>query len=119
MTSDSHESGLTAGGGRQRVEKLVSQLILLSRSEEACRLLGVDGLLADVVDLNVLDDPLGYLSHDIAGAIHDSDGEAAPDGPTKLAPLVAELRLCGLIVAHLDQFDLVERVLGQLAEGDE
>ena len=30
--------------------------------------------------------------------------------------LVAELRLCGLIIARIDQFDLVERVMRQLRE---
>ena len=105
-----------APGSRQRVEKIVSQLMLLSRSEEACRLLGVEGVLAGQVDITVLDDALDYLAYDIAAAVRDADEETPPVQATMLSTLVAELRLCGLIASHIDQHDLVERVMRQHRE---
>ena len=75
--------------------------MLLSRSEEACRLLGVEGVLVDQVNVTILDEPLE---------------DTAPVQATMLSTLVAELRLCGLMLSHIDQFDLVERVMRQLRE---
>ncbi len=103
-------------GGRQKVESLVGQLVVLSRSEEACRLLGVDGVLVDQVNITVLDDPMDYVAYDIAAAIRDAGDDSAPVQATMLSTLVAELRLCGLIRSHIDQGDLVERVLRQMRE---
>ena len=101
---------------RQRAEKVVSQLVLLSRSDEACRLLGVEGVLADQVDITILDDPLDYLAYDIAAAVRDTEEETAAVQATMLSTLVAEFRLCGFIASHIDQHDLVERVMRQLRE---
>jgi len=106
----------SAPGSRQKVEKAVSQLMILSRSEEACRLLGVEGVLVSQVDITVLDDPLDYVAYDIAAAVRDADEEGAPVQATMLSTLVAELRLCGLISSHIVQADLVERVLRHLRE---
>ena len=80
------------------------------------RLLGIDGVLVDQVDITILDDPLDYLAYDIAAAVRDVEEESAPVQATMLSTLVAELRLCGLIIARIDQFDLVERVMRQLRE---
>ena len=110
------DPGEVASGSRVTVEKIVSQLVLLSRSEEACRLLGVEGVLADLVDISVLDDPLGYVAYDIAAAVRDASEDSAPVQATMLSTLVAELRLCGLIASHIDQHDLVERVMRHLRE---
>jgi len=101
---------------RQRVEKAVSQLFLLSRSEEACRLLGVDGILAEQVDISLLDDPLDYVAYDIAAAVRDADEEVVPVQASMLSTLVAEVRMCNLMVAHVDQHDLTERVMRHLRE---
>ena len=109
-------NGAAGVATRTRVEKVVSQLMLMSRSEEACRLLGIDGVLVDQVDITILDDPLDYLAYDIAAAVRDVEEESAPVQATMLSTLVAELRLCGLIIARIDQFDLVERVMRQLRE---
>jgi hypothetical protein len=96
---------------RQHVERVVSQLVALSRSEEACRLLGVDGVLADQADITLLDDPLDYAAYDIAAAVRDAAEEVAPVQASMLSTLVAELRMCSLLLAHLDQHDLTERVV--------
>jgi hypothetical protein len=104
-----------APSSQQRAEKVVSQLVLLSRSEEACKLLGVEGVLAGHVDITILDDPLAYLAHDIAAAVRDAE-DRAPVQTTMLSTLVAEFRLCSFISSHIDQHDLVERVMRQLRE---
>ena len=107
-----------AGSSRQAVEKIVSQLSLLVRSEEACRLLGVDGVLVDQVNVTLLDDPLDYVAYDIAAALRDAEEETPPVQATMLSTLVAELRLCNLMTSHVDQHDLVERVMRQRRELD-
>jgi hypothetical protein len=112
-------SARARGGGsddRQRVEKAVTQLVFLARSEEACRLLGVEGVLADQVDITLLDDPLDYLAYDVAAAVRDATEEVAPVQATMLSTLVAELRMCNLLAARFDQHDLIERVMGHLRE---
>jgi hypothetical protein len=113
------QDGARGASSRPRLEKTVSQLMVLSRSEEACRLLGIDGVLVDQVDITVLDDPLDYVAYDIAAAVRDADEDSAPVQATMLSTLVAELRLCGLILGHVDQYDLVERAMRQLRELEE
>ncbi len=105
-----------ASGTRQLVEKTVTQLMLLSRSEEACRLLGVEGVLVDQVNITILDDALDYVAYDIAASVRDVQEDTPPVQATMLSTLVAELRLCGLMIPRIDQFDLVERVMRQLRE---
>jgi hypothetical protein len=105
-----------AGISRQTVEKTVSQLTMIARSEEACRLLGIDGVLVDQVTITILDDPLEYVAYDIAAAVRDAAEDRAPVQATMLATLVAELRLCGLFVSHIDQHDLVDRVIRLMGE---
>lgn len=105
------------GNERQAVETYVSQLVTLSRSEEACRLLGVEGVLAEQVDISFLDGPLDYLAYDLAAAVRDSQENTAAVQATMLSTLVAELRLCSLLGPHIDTHDLVERVLRLLDEG--
>ena len=95
----------------------MSQLVTLSRSEEACRILGVDGVLVDQVDITFLDDPLEYLAYDIGAAIRDARDDTSPVQATMLSTLVAELRLCGVLISHIDHHDLVERVMRNLDEG--
>jgi hypothetical protein len=109
---------MSNGGELQdTVEAYVAHLVSLSRSEEACRLLGVDGILADQVDITLLDNPVDYVAYDIAAAVRDAQEDTAPVQATMLSTLVAELRLCSLLVAHMDSSDLVERVLRNLDSG--
>jgi hypothetical protein len=117
MTNVRDRDDATMGAGsRGSVEKFVGQLVVLSRSDEACRLLGIDGVLVDQVDITVLDDPLDYVAYDIAAAVRDAAEDAPPVQATMLSTLVAEFRLCGLIASHIDQHDLVERVMRHLRE---
>ena len=103
-------------GSRSAAEKAVSQLVLISRSEEACRLLGVEGVLVGQADITMLDDPLDYVAYDIAAALHDVEEGIVPGQGTMLSSLVAELRMCHLLGAHVDQHDLTERVIRHLRE---
>jgi hypothetical protein len=101
---------------RELAEKTVSTLVMLARSEEACRLLGVDGVLVDQTDVSFLDDPLDYLAYDIATALRDAEEDVVSGQGTLLSTLVAELRMCQLLAAHVNQHDLTERVLRHLRE---
>lgn len=106
----------STGVTRQTIEKAIAQLTMIARSEEACRLLGVDGVLVDQVTISILDDPLEYAAYDIAAALRDAAEDRAPVQATMLATLVAELRLCGLFVSHIDQHELVDRVIRLMGE---
>ena len=119
MNRRNRDDPQSLASSRETVEKTVSQLVFISRSEEACRLLGVEGVLVDQVDITLLDDPLDYVAYDIATAVHDAKEEIAPVQATLLSTLVAELRLCNLLAAHVvDQHDLTERVMRHLREMD-
>jgi len=116
MNRRDKDNVLSSSSQRERVEKAVSQLVMIARSEEACRILGVEGVLVDQVNITILDDPLDYVAYDIAAALRDVEEDTTPVQATMLSTLVAELRLCGLIRSHVDQYDLVERVMRQLRE---
>jgi hypothetical protein len=105
---------------RHRVEKLVEQLARMASSIEACEALGVNGVLADQVDVSFIEDPLDYVAYDLAQAVFalDSD-EASPDEvPPLLATLVAEFKLCRAIEGRVDETELVRRTMTNLREDD-
>ena len=63
----------------------------LALSDEACRLLGVDGTLEDEVDIDFASDPLTYVANEIATALTaESDDER---DHLSLSGLVALVRL--------------------------
>jgi hypothetical protein len=103
---------------RGRVEKLVGQLLELSRDETACRVLGVDGVIADQADISFLEDPIDYVAYDLAAALMAADDEldSPADVPPLLATLVAEVKLCQALLGRLDEAELVKRTLGNLRE---
>lgn len=103
---------------RSRVEKLVGQLVELARDETACRVLGVDGTIADQVDISFLEDALDYVAYDLAAALMaaDEDPDVTTDVPPLLATLVAEVKLCQSLLGRLDEAELVRRTLGNLRE---
>jgi hypothetical protein len=106
---------------RQRVEKLVSQLARMAASIEACEALGVDGVLAEQVDISFVEDPLDYVAYDIAQALIAADGEdgTASEVPPLLATLVAEFKLCRALEGRVDETELVRRTLANLREETE
>ncbi len=101
---------------RQRVEKLVAQLARMSSSIEACEALGVDGVLAEQVDISFAEDPLDYVAYDLAQAVSaaDSDDATTTDVPPLLATLVAEFKLCRAVQGRVDETELVRRTLANL-----
>ena len=96
------------------VERAVGQIASLARSEEACKLLGVDGVLEGQLDLAFLNDPLEWLASDIANALEaaeSSDDDAIPAVESlTLDIVVAEFRLCQLVQGTIDENELIRRV---------
>jgi hypothetical protein len=103
---------------RSRVEKLVKQLVELAGDETACRVLGVDGAVAEQLDISFLVDPVDYMAYDLAAALIATDDEAdSPDEvPPLVAALVAEVKLGLALLGRLDQDELVRRTLNNLRE---
>lgn len=101
---------------RSRVEKLVGQLAALARDNTACQVLGVDGVLAEQVDISFLEDPVDYVAYDLAAALMaaDDDSEASAEVPPLLATLVAEVKLWQSLQGQLDEAELVRRTLSNL-----
>jgi len=96
------------------VERAVGQIASLARNEEACKLLGVEGVLEGQLDLAFLNDPLEWLASDIANALDaaessDDDAGQAPESLT-LDIVVAEFRLCQLLQGAIDESELIRRV---------
>lgn len=103
-------------GSDEPIRDVVAQLLALSNNDEACRLLGVEGVLADQLDLRFLEDALDYVSYDIAAAMADTRQDPPLAGTTMLPTLVAELKLCRLLGVRVDEHDLVQRVTGQMRD---
>ena len=103
---------------RVRIEKLVGLLARLAASIEACEALGVNGVLAEQVDISFIEDPIDYVAYDLAQAILAADSEeASPDEvPPLLATLVAEFKLCRAVQGRVDEAEVVRRTLGNLRE---
>jgi hypothetical protein len=106
---------------RVRIEKLVALLARLAASIEACEALGVNGVLAEQVDISFIEDPIDYVAYDLAQAILAADSEeASPDEvPPLLATLVAEFKLCRAVHGRVDEAEVVRRTLSNLRDGDE
>ena len=77
--------------GDEQVERSVATIVRLALSDEACRLLGVDGTLEVEVDIDFASDPLAYVANEIATALTaESDDER---DHLSLSGLVALVRL--------------------------
>jgi hypothetical protein len=89
----------------------IADLITLARNDEACRLLGVDGVLESQLDITFLDDPLDWVAYDIAQAVksNEEDGSGEEPGPT-LSTLVAELRLYRMLKGEINEAVLISMV---------
>jgi hypothetical protein len=94
----------------------ISALLKLAANDEACRLLGIEGVLEPQLDITYLDDPLDWLAYDIAQSIKSNEDEDAEEpGPT-LATLVAEVRLYQALQGRLDEGGLNRAVEQYLTE---
>ena len=84
-----------------QARKVVQGVVRLAASDEACRILGVDGTLEDEVDLPFVAAPLEWIASEIAGALRQAADEAeedgedgeAPAGVVSLSTVVALIRL--------------------------
>jgi hypothetical protein len=103
---------------RNRVEKLVGDLARLAMSVEAGEALGVNGMLADQVDISFVEDPLDYIAYDLAAALTAADSEdgSSAEVPPLLATLVAEFKLCRALKGQVDETELIRRTLANLRD---
>jgi hypothetical protein len=95
----------------------------LASSDEACKLLGVDGTLEDEVDIDFAVEPIDYVAQEIAQAL--AHAISAPDGddaePARsLSALVALVRLYQATKdGFIDEAGLLEAVIDRLEADDD
>ena len=75
-------------------------------------------MVAEQVDISFLEDPLEYMAYDLAAALIATEGDVDSPGdvPPLLATLVAEIKLCQILLGRLDEAELVRRTLSNLRE---
>ena len=112
------------------VRRVVASLLRLAASDDACRLLGVDGTLEDEIDLVFLSEPLEWIASEVANALRlaeeedeeeedddegDVDSKAA--GAVSLSTIVALVRLYTLATGRtLEERELADAVIEFLNE---
>ena len=122
MTTDSREAGED-----DQARQAVQGILRLAASEEACRILGVDGTLEDEVDVAFVAEPLDWIASEIANALrlaedeeNDNGEDASDDAPTavSLSTVVALVRLAGILRGEpLHERELSDAVLEALTDG--
>ena len=112
MSQDWEEDGESPA---QQAERIVAGLVRLAGSDEAGRLLGIEGTLEEEVDVTFLNDPLAWIANEVASAIRleNDETEGVP-----LSTLVALVRLCRVVRGTLDERELREAVV-EVLEGTE
>jgi hypothetical protein len=96
--------GWTDGTDETQVRRVVSSLLRLANSDDAARILGVDGTLEDEVDITFLSGPLEWIASEIASALRqaeddndegetEGDQEASTSSTASLSTIVALVRL--------------------------
>lgn len=112
------------------VRRVVASLLRLANSDDACRLLGVDGTLEDEIDLVFLSEPLDWIASEVANALRlaeeegaeeeeedDEDEEAGAAGAVSLSTIVALVRLYKLATGKaLEERELADAVIEYLNE---
>src|SRR3990172_3283515 len=105
--------GPTGGRDDASLPRKISELVALAQNDDACRVLGVDGVLEGQLDVEFLDDPLDWIAYDIATAFRAHEDQAAP---IMLTTLVAELRLLRAMRGQIDEIALQRLVRQYLDE---
>jgi hypothetical protein len=95
---------------------LVGELVTLARNDEACRLLGVEGALADYLPLTFLRDPFDWMAWDIAAALREAETEGQAEHEVDLSIIAAQLRLFRLLRGEVDELALTRAIEGYLSE---
>jgi len=110
------------------VRRVVASLLRLANSDDACRILGVDGTLEDEIDLLFLSEPLEWIAGEVANALRgaedaaqdEADDEAESDdagaaGTVSLSTMVALVRLYKVAAGRaLAEGELAEAVVEYL-----
>ncbi len=99
-----------------QAERLVAGLVRLAGSDEAARLLGVDGTLEDEVDVTFLNDPLTWIANEIANGIRLENDESEMVSLSTLVPL---LRLYRALRGGVDESELRDAVVEILETEEE
>ena len=112
------------------VRRVVASLLRLAASDDACKLLGVDGTLEDEIDLVFLSEPLEWIASEVANALRlaeeegadeeddeDEDKETDTPGAVSLSTIVALVRLFKLATGRaLEERELGDAVIEFLNE---
>lgn len=113
-----------------QVRRVVQGVVRLANSDEACRILGVDGTLEDEIEIGFLSEPLDWIANEIASALRQADDEAeigegdegTPElaGSASLSTLVALVRLYRVLSgAPLGERELMDAVIEYLQDEGE
>jgi hypothetical protein len=124
--------GWTDGTDEEQVRRVVSSLLRLANSDDASRILGVDGTLEDEVDVTFLSGPLEWIASEIASALRqaeeddeensEEESEQDTSGSTaaSLSTLVALVRLYRIATGEtLGERALSDAVIEYLSEEEE
>ena len=110
------------------VRRVVASLLRLASSDDACRLLGVDGTLEDEIDLVFLSEPLEWIASEVANSLRqaeedaegeddEDDEEANAPGAVSLSTMVALVRLYKIATGRaLEEGELTNAVIEYLNE---
>lgn len=112
---------------REQAQQAVSRILRLAESDEACRILGVDGTLEDEVDAAFVLEPLEWIASEIAGGLRQAEAETededegeddeAPAGGAALSTIVALLRLYAIMNGKpADERELMAAVVEYLED---
>ncbi|HEX2034018.1 MAG TPA: hypothetical protein VHS99_07525 [Chloroflexota bacterium] len=97
--------------------RVVAGLVRVMNSEEAYRLLGVDGTLEDELDVMFLSDPLAWVANEIATGIRAA---AEDEEGASLSTVLAMLRLYRIVRGTaIDERELLDAVLEFLSQEEE
>jgi hypothetical protein len=95
----------------------MSRLVQLSQNDEACLVLVVEPALTDEVDAPFLEDPLDFVSYDIAVALRGCRRRwRARHRPPLLAKLVGEIKLYRALEGRVDEAERSRRVSEQMRD---
>ena len=121
MARDSWEDGNL----EEQARKVVQGVVRLAGSDEAARILGVDGTLEDEVDLPFVIAPLEWIASEIANALRQAEDEAegddddneTPASAVSLSTIVALVRLYKVLTGQtVSEPELTAAVLEFLNE---
>ncbi|CAA9271987.1 MAG: hypothetical protein AVDCRST_MAG77-3222 [uncultured Chloroflexi bacterium] len=111
-----------------QVRRVVQGVVRLANSDEASRILGVDGTLEDEIEVGFVAEPLQWIANEIASALRQADTEeeeaeeeaeedAEVSGSASLSTVVALVRLYRVLTGvPLGESELADAVLEYLRD---